>query len=123
MQQIFVEGVDTMPYYYLFRYGRLKQVALRSVAHSLAADSAALTDLREMFDVLDPDHRGFISHEAMLQARLFTHRIDCRVQRQVYGPKWLKSGHSWRLCILICTRRRFYSPRLSNLFATHCLHV
>ena len=79
-----------MPYSYLSRYGRLKQVALRSVAHSLAADSAALTDLREMFDVLDPDHRGFISHEAMLQARLFTtdesvvYRIKCEAQNGSY---------------------------------------
>ena len=52
------------------RYGRLKQVALRSVAHSLAADSDALRGMREMFEQLDTDGKGLISHAAMVEVRL-----------------------------------------------------
>ena len=51
------------------RYGRLKQVALRSVAHSLAADSDALRGMREMFEQLDTDGNGLISHADMVKAR------------------------------------------------------
>ncbi len=51
------------------RYGRLKQVALRSVAHSLAADSEALQGMREMFEQFDTDGNGLISHADMVKVR------------------------------------------------------
>ena len=45
----------------------MKQIALRSVAHSLAADTGALAELREVFDSLDTSRSGRISHAAMVQ--------------------------------------------------------
>ena len=69
-----VEGVGSCR-----RYGRLKQVALRSVAASLAADSDALAGLREIFDSLDTTCSGRISHDAMVQVR-----------NRNYWDTWLK---------------------------------
>lgn len=34
-------------------YGRLKQIALRKVAHNIASDSALVSDLRQAFQQLD----------------------------------------------------------------------
>ena len=34
-------------------YGRLKQIALRKVAHNIAADSAVLADIKAAFQKLD----------------------------------------------------------------------
>lgn len=48
-------------------YGRLKQVALRAVAHNFAADSELLRELRDLFNSIDSDGSGTISHEEMLQ--------------------------------------------------------
>mmetsp|Transcript_18592 Transcript_18592/g.56153 ORF Transcript_18592/g.56153 Transcript_18592/m.56153 type:complete len:489 (-) Transcript_18592:1324-2790(-) len=49
-------------------YGRLKQVALRKVAHSFTEDSHMLSELRALFDAIDTDNSGTISHAEMLQA-------------------------------------------------------
>lgn len=49
-------------------YGRFKQIALRRVAHTFAADSHLLTELRQLFDAIDSDGSGTITHEEMLQA-------------------------------------------------------
>ena len=52
-------------------YGRLKQVALRKVAHTFAADSQLLTELRQLFDAIDSDGSGTISHDEMIEATRF----------------------------------------------------
>lgn len=49
-------------------YGRFKQVALRRVAHTFAADSHLLTELRQLFDAIDTDCSGTITHDEMLEA-------------------------------------------------------
>lgn len=50
-------------------YGRLKQVALRRVAHTFAADSHLLTELRLLFDAIDTDGSGIITHDEMLEVK------------------------------------------------------
>ncbi len=39
-------------------YGRLKQIALRKVAHNIASDSALVSDLRKAFQQLDTAGTG-----------------------------------------------------------------
>ena len=39
-------------------YGRLKQIALRKVAHNIAGDSAVLADIKAAFQKLDPQSTG-----------------------------------------------------------------
>ncbi|KAK9868544.1 hypothetical protein WJX84_003705 [Apatococcus fuscideae] len=49
-------------------YGRLKQAALRKVAHSIAADDAALMDLQKAFAQMDPEGTGTIRYASVSQA-------------------------------------------------------
>ena len=39
-------------------YGRLKQIALRKVAHNIAGDSAVLADIKAAFQKLDSQGTG-----------------------------------------------------------------
>ena len=48
-------------------YGRLKQAALRKVAHNLAADDAALMDLQKAFAKMDPEGTGSIRYSSLSQ--------------------------------------------------------
>lgn len=42
-------------------------MALRKVAHSFTEDSHMLSELRALFDAIDTDNSGTISHAEMLQ--------------------------------------------------------
>lgn len=44
-------------------YGRLKQIALRKVAHNIASDSALVSDLRKAFQQLDTAGTGAIKYD------------------------------------------------------------
>ncbi|DBA71563.1 hypothetical protein WJX79_004862 [Trebouxia sp. C0005] len=44
-------------------YGRLKQIALRKVAHNIASDSALVSDLRKAFQQLDTADTGTIKYD------------------------------------------------------------
>lgn len=72
-------------------YGRLKQAALRKVAHNLAADDAALMDLQKAFAKMDPEGTGSIRYSSLSQVR----------GRQTMDLGW---NCTWRvLVVTMCT--------------------
>ena len=58
-------------------YGRLKQIALRKVAHNIAADSAVLADIKAAFQKLDLQGTGQLNALTWLICHWF-----CGVQRE-----------------------------------------
>ena len=52
-------------------YGRLKQIALRKVAHNIAGDSAVLADIKGAFQKLDPQGTGWCPSVNILKASMF----------------------------------------------------
>ena len=51
-------------------YGRIKQVALRAVAHHIATDSQLVAELREVFQELDKDQAGKVHYNDVVEVRL-----------------------------------------------------
>ncbi len=51
-------------------YGRIKQVALRAVAHHIATDSQLVAELREVFQELDKEQAGKVHYHDVVEVSL-----------------------------------------------------
>ena len=49
-------------------YGRLKQIALRKLAHNVAAESSLVADLQTAFQALDTYNTGRVAYDDAVQA-------------------------------------------------------
>ncbi len=58
-------------------FGRLKQVALRAIAHNFGADGELLAEMRDMFNAIDTDGSGTITHEEMEKVLSTYHGASC----------------------------------------------
>lgn len=57
-------------------YGRLKQIALRKVAHNIASDSALVSDLRKAFQQLDTADTGELASRQVPCCMHHTHMLE-----------------------------------------------